>query len=110
MLKFAKALPTFTIADGVEAARDIIGIFKVLPESLPAMRTEDLLVGYGDIADVPVRIYRPPDADAGNSPVEVFFHGGGWAVGDLDVYEPVARTLAIASGCGSINGSGCPTS
>jgi acetyl esterase len=29
----------------------------------------------------------------------VFFHGGGWTVGDLDSYEPLCRTLANEARC-----------
>jgi acetyl esterase len=28
--------------------------------------------------------------------VLVYFHGGGWVLGDVDSYDPVARTLALA--------------
>lgn len=31
--------------------------------------------------------------------VIVYFHGGGWVAGDNDVFEPMARHLAAASGC-----------
>ncbi|MFD7256786.1 alpha/beta hydrolase [Streptomyces sp. NPDC059874] len=45
----------------------------------------------GPAGSVPVRIYRP----AGNGPAAtlVFFHGGGWIVGDLDTHDHVARRL-----------------
>jgi acetyl esterase len=45
---------------------------------------------------VPVRVYRP---SAGASlPVVVFFHGGGWTIGGVGDYDPVARRIAHASG------------
>lgn len=31
--------------------------------------------------------------------VIVYFHGGGWVAGDNDVFEPMARELAAATGC-----------
>ena len=46
---------------------------------------------------VPVRIYRPRDA-ATPAPVVVFFHGGGWVLGNLDQYEPLCSTLAADAG------------
>jgi hypothetical protein len=46
MLAFAEAPPTFTIADGVQAARQFIRQLKMPPELLRATRTEDLVVGY----------------------------------------------------------------
>jgi acetyl esterase len=45
---------------------------------------------------VPVRVYRP--GDGGSLPVVVFFHGGGWTIGGIDEYDPIARRVANASG------------
>ncbi len=45
---------------------------------------------------IPVRIYRP--ALAGEPKVVVFIHGGGHLSGSVDVYDPVARHLAMATG------------
>ena len=40
---------------------------------------------------IPVRVYRP-DAD-GPLPTVVFFHGGGFVIGDLDTHDGVCRLL-----------------
>ena len=61
------------------------------------MRIEERTIGYGDITDVPVRIYWPPIEQHDNLPVVVFYHGGGWAIGDLDTHDPVARAHAVAA-------------
>ncbi|MFD5143749.1 alpha/beta hydrolase [Streptomyces sp. NPDC058401] len=45
----------------------------------------------GPAGPVPVRIYRP--AAPGPAPTVVFFHGGGWIVGDLDTHDHVTRRL-----------------
>jgi acetyl esterase len=45
---------------------------------------------------VPVRVYRP--GDGGSLPVVVFFHGGGWTIGGIDEYDPIARRVANACG------------
>lgn len=47
---------------------------------------------------VPVRLYRPHSARA-VLPALVFFHGGGWVVGDLDTHDHVCRHLAYAGDC-----------
>ena len=39
-----------------------------------------------------------PSIEAG-SPIMVYFHGGGWLLGDIDDYDVVARKLAAAAGC-----------
>ena len=49
----------------------------------------------GPLGDIPVRVYRPfgsaPDAVL---PVLVFYHGGGWTIGDLDTHDTLCRELA----------------
>ncbi|MGI4872429.1 MAG: alpha/beta hydrolase [Janthinobacterium lividum] len=46
---------------------------------------------------VPVRIYRPAGV-SGTLPAIVYYHGGGWVIGSLDVYEPSAMALAERTG------------
>jgi acetyl esterase len=46
----------------------------------------------GPTADLPIRIYRPTDEK--NLPALVFFHGGGWVLNFLDIYEPALRSIA----------------
>lgn len=45
---------------------------------------------------VPVRVYAP--AAPGPWPILVFFHGGGWALGNLETHDPVCRVLANGAG------------
>ena len=46
----------------------------------------------GPTADLPIRIYRPTNEK--NLPALVFFHGGGWVLNFLDIYEPALRSIA----------------
>lgn len=49
---------------------------------------------------IPARCYRPLGSTAKVAlPLLVFFHGGGWTVGDLDSYDSLCRTLANNAGC-----------
>ena len=45
---------------------------------------------------IPARVYTPknPRTTNGLAPVLVFFHGGGWVIGDLDSHDVVCRKLA----------------
>src|ERR1700738_1406786 len=88
---------TFTIDDGVDVAREKMRQLKAPPELLPEMRIEERTIGHGDIPDVPARIYWPPIEQHDNLPVVVFYHGGGWAIGDLDTHDPLARAHAVAA-------------
>ncbi|QFG21169.1 alpha/beta hydrolase [Actinomadura sp. WMMB 499] len=53
------------------------------------VRTRDVAAG-----DVPARLYTPAGLAEG-SPLLVFYHGGGWVIGDLDTHDPVCRYLAV---------------
>jgi acetyl esterase/lipase len=87
----------FTIDDGVEVARDKLRALKPPPEVLPDMRIEERTIGFGNLTDIPVRIYWPPIAAHTELPVVVFYHGGGWALGDLDTHDHVARAHAVGA-------------
>jgi len=45
---------------------------------------------------IPVRVYRPETEERPGA--IAYFHGGGWVVGTLDTYDPLARALANAAG------------
>jgi len=45
--------------------------------------------------EIPLRIYLP--AGAGPHPIVMYFHGGGFVFGDLEVVDKVARSLSNAS-------------
>jgi acetyl esterase len=49
-----------------------------------------------DAAGVPSRLYRP-SSDEGLG-LLVYFHGGGWVVGDLETHDSTCRLLAAESG------------
>jgi acetyl esterase len=48
--------------------------------------------------EVPVRVYVPKSGSSPH-PVLVYFHGGGWTIGDLDTYDNVARAFADRAEC-----------
>jgi acetyl esterase len=53
---------------------------------------------------VPLRAYRPEGAaPAERLPVLVYFHGGGWTIGDLDTHDVLCRQLANGSGCAVVS-------
>jgi acetyl esterase/lipase len=87
----------FTIDDGIEVAREKLRALKPPAELLPDMRIEERTVGFGQLTDVPVRIYWPPIDTHVDLPVVVFYHGGGWSIGDLDTHDHVARAHAVGA-------------
>ncbi len=51
----------------------------------------------GPAGELPIRIYRPSDEPA--LPVTVFFHGGGWVIGNLESHDHMCRVLASKAEC-----------
>ncbi|MEW6271431.1 MAG: alpha/beta hydrolase [Thermodesulfobacteriota bacterium] len=87
----APGAPTLTSLSVEEARANMRNLtaFRAAPE--PIARVEDRTVP-GPAGDVPVRIYAPR-TDPG-LPVLVYFHGGGWVLGDLDTHDGTTRALA----------------
>ncbi len=66
-----------------------------LPAEPVASIENRMLPGPG--GDVPVRIYRPESAPT-RAPAVLFYHGGGWVIGDLDSHERPCCSVANRSG------------
>ncbi len=45
-----------------------------------------------------VRSYQPPGRSAALLPALVYYHGGGWTIGDLDTHDVLCRSLCLQSG------------
>jgi acetyl esterase len=67
------------------------------PDPPPVAEVRDLAAD-GPAGPIPLRLYRPR-TDAGPLPVLVYYHGGGWVIGDLDTHDVLCRQLALGSGC-----------
>ena len=78
-----------------EARQAILQLFQVEnPE--PVAKVEDRTIPT-PTGGLPIRLYTP-EGD-GPLPVLVFFHGGGWVVGNLESHDATCRALANAAGC-----------
>jgi acetyl esterase len=65
---------------------------------IPMARVEALEIP-GQAGPIPARFYVPGGLPAGAAaPLLVYFHGGGWVIGDLDTHDGVCRFLAAAAG------------
>jgi acetyl esterase len=53
---------------------------------------------------IPLRLYRPAGvSDATPLPAYLYFHGGGWVIGDLETHDVLCRQLTAASGASVIS-------
>lgn len=98
LLKVLDAVPfRLSTDDGVDAARQRLRDLPRRPLH-PELRVEDRTVG-GPAGPINVRIYWPPSVPDGGSgpPVVLFFHGGGFVVGDLDTHDGTARQHCVGA-------------
>ncbi len=63
---------------------------------LPIGTVKDQIIGT-ETGPLPARLYRPQQASEGGT-LLVFFHGGGYIMGDLDTHDDACRLLCEASG------------
>ena len=87
----APAIYTLSAAD----ARSVLVRAQSAPVGKPRAQIEDLTFPGGPTGSVPVRIIRPAGA-AGLLPTVMYFHGGGWILGDRDTHDRLVREIAAA--------------
>ena len=72
-------------------------LVQMLPPSTAKIAgTQDRSVP-GPAGEIPVRIYTPEGQ--GPFPVLMYFHGGGFVIGDLDIYDACCRELCAGANC-----------
>lgn len=69
----------------------------VAPKDVIVGKVENLRAS-GPNGDIPLRSYAPPGAGNGALPVLLFFHGGGFVIGNLDTHDGLCRVLCRESG------------
>ncbi len=84
------------VATAREAARLMSKV--VDSREIPIGKVETIGVG-GAEGPNPARLYTPIASGASGVPVLVYFHGGGWVIGDLDTHDTLCRALAASAGC-----------
>jgi len=83
---------------GPQAARAAMRASVFRGGDTPIGRIENRSVP-GPAGDVPVRVYTPLGENAAVLPGLIFYHGGGFVIGDLDSHDDLSRCLANGSGC-----------
>src|SRR5205823_3174793 len=53
----------------------------------------------GPLGAIPLRVYRPAGmAESRRLPALIFFHGGGWVIGDLETHDVACRQITAEAG------------
>ena len=91
---------TLSVADARAYYRDRRGVTQPAPPEVA--QVQDLQAS-GPHGSIPLRLYRPLGSQGGERlPVLVYYHGGGWVIGDFDTHDSLCRALANGAGCAVI--------
>ncbi|HEY2197791.1 MAG TPA: alpha/beta hydrolase [Mycobacterium sp.] len=81
--------------EGLAVGNDVAASRALMRDSLMGFAGPQVHVGVSDLSipgpagQIPARHYRP--AAAKPTPLLVFYHGGGWTIGDLDTHDALCR-------------------
>jgi acetyl esterase len=93
--------PPYETLSALEARELFLAAREVLaPDPPPVAKIRELSAPGPAGAAVPLRLYRGAITAPGDIlPALVYFHGGGWVIGDLDTHDSLCRHLANAARC-----------
>lgn len=90
------------LSAGAKAAATVEGsrlVFRTYSDAMAAGPNEALTCRNWYLScpgrEIALRIYRPKDAGDGPKPTLIFFHGGGWVLGDLETHDSQVAEIAM---------------
>jgi acetyl esterase len=102
LLELARRSGETSLVEGrsVEQAREenLEGVPIVTGPPRPMARVEEMTIP-GPAGEMPARLYVALGAPQPPQPLLVYYHGGGWVIGDLETHDGVCRFLAEFAGC-----------
>jgi acetyl esterase len=93
-------VPAFHTMTPVEARKMTARRVVQGPATVAVAKVEDRTVP-GPGGEIPIRIYTPKGNGAFGA--LVYFHGGGWVVGDINMTDQPCRMLTNAAGCVTVS-------
>ncbi|MFI5176713.1 MAG: alpha/beta hydrolase [Terriglobia bacterium] len=81
----------------VEEARNALSRTQAVPVTRLPADVEDRSIPFDPMGLISIRIIRPR-GNAGALPVVMYFHGGGWVLGDANTHDRLIREIATGAG------------
>ena len=79
-----------------DEARSVLARAQSIPVGKPSAQVEDITLPVGPTGSVPIRVIRPVGAPE-VLPAVMYFHGGGWVLGDRDTHDRLVREIAVGA-------------
>lgn len=92
--------PPLNTVTPAEARQMMLALAEMGGAPEPVSLVEDRQVP-GPAGRIPIRIYTP--SGDGPFPLLVYFHGGGWVIGNIETHDAVSRSLTNAAGCVTVS-------
>ena len=92
--ELAGAPPIYSLSP--DEARSVLVRAQSIPVGKPSAQVADITLPVGPTGSVPIRVIRPVAA-AEVLPVVMYFHGGGWVLGDRDTHDRLVREIAVGA-------------
>jgi acetyl esterase len=71
---------------------------KLMSKAEKLANTKDFKIqGYKD--EIKIRLYSPDGEDGTKLPAIVYYHGGGWVIGNIETHDALCHTLSNEAGC-----------
>ena len=98
-------LPTPSVPPTPEEAKELSRRARLVTQpDLPQVDRVREYEANGPRGPIPLRFYRGAGTtDMGALPVFIYYHGGGWMLGDLDSHDWICRMIANATNCAVVN-------
>ncbi len=94
----AEARPPIHEMEPAEARETMSAMSAAMADKdVPIGKIEDIAMP-GEAGEIALRVYTPVAAGSKALPALVFYHGGGWVIGDLDSHDSICRILANEAG------------
>jgi acetyl esterase len=95
MIAKAGGPPLYTLSP--TDARNVLTQLQKTPAKTPPAAIEDTTFPVGPTGTTRIRVVRPLDAKE-PLPVVMWFHGGGWILGDKETHDRLVREIATGTG------------
>ncbi len=95
----AAGMPKLPDIGAVAAREQMVAMMQMVgPRDVPVGKTENLTVP-GPGGAIPVRVYTPVAAGKEAMPTLVYYHGGGFVIGSVDVVDGLCASWRMRAAC-----------